>query len=76
MTRISISTNAQTIMSILNSGETKDYEKVRASAGLTEKEMGAAIGWLLRENSIDMEEDAINNQCKIRLHCIPYGVYY
>ena len=41
MTRISISTNAQTIMSILNSGETKDYEKVRASAGLTEKEMGA-----------------------------------
>jgi hypothetical protein len=76
MTKVNISTNAQSIMSVLNGKGAKDYEQVRQRVHLSEREMGAAIGWLLRENSIVVEGEADSDNCTISEKNIPYGIYY
>lgn len=51
--------NAGIIWELVSSRE-KDYwsyEELKAATGLRDRELNAAIGWLIRENDIDMDND-------------------
>lgn len=63
MNKKSIGTNAGIIWNLLNNYEKWDIRQLTKKSGLTEKEVYAAIGWLARENKIEIEETPDNYDC-------------
>lgn len=61
MNKKSIGTNAGIIWNLLNSGEKWSVNQLQEKSGLNEQEVYAAIGWLARENKIEIEEKANKN---------------
>ncbi|MFA6834691.1 MAG: winged helix-turn-helix domain-containing protein [Bacteroidaceae bacterium] len=57
MNREEIGLNAGKIWKILSNNERWEYKKLKKISGLKDKELGAAIGWLARENKLEMFED-------------------
>lgn len=55
MNKRSIGTNAGIIWNLLNNNQRWDIEQLRAASGLSEKEIYTAIGWLARENKIEID---------------------
>lgn len=51
-----IGTNAGIIWSLLNDYQKWDIPKLCKASGLSEKEVYTAIGWLARENKIEIEQ--------------------
>jgi hypothetical protein len=56
MNKRSIGTNAGIIWNLLNNNEKWDLSQLMKRSGLTEMEVYTAIGWLTRENKIEIEE--------------------
>jgi hypothetical protein len=56
MNKRSIGTNAGIIWNLLNNNEKWDLSQLMKRSGLTEMEVYTAIGWLARENKIEIEE--------------------
>ncbi len=51
-----IGTNAGIIWNLLNNNQRWNITELREASGLTEKEIYTAIGWLARENKIEIEK--------------------
>lgn len=60
MNKKAIGTNAGIIWNLLNSSEKWDVSQLMQKSGLTEIEVYTAIGWLARENKIEIEEKPNN----------------
>lgn len=58
MNKKSIGTNAGIIWNLLNNGEKWSVSQLKEKSGLSEQEIYTAIGWLARENKIEIEEKA------------------
>ena len=55
MNKKTIGTNAGIIWNLLNDNQKWSIRELQESSGLTEKEVYTAVGWLARENKIEME---------------------
>lgn len=58
MNKKQIGTNAGIIWNLLNNNQRWNIVKLREASGLTEKEIYTAIGWLARENKVEIEESS------------------
>ncbi|MDO5523332.1 MAG: winged helix-turn-helix domain-containing protein [Bacteroidia bacterium] len=56
MDKKAIGTNAGIIWNILNNNEKWDISQLMKKSGLTEAEVYTAVGWLARENKIEIEQ--------------------
>ncbi|HIX85733.1 MAG TPA: winged helix-turn-helix domain-containing protein [Candidatus Parabacteroides intestinigallinarum] len=55
MTKGSIGLNAGAICNILSDGQYWSFEALRAKSALSEADLWSAIGWLARENKIEID---------------------
>lgn len=62
MNKKEIGTNAGVIWNLLNNYQKWDIPKLCEASGLSEKEVYTAIGWLARENKIEIEHTTDNNE--------------
>lgn len=56
MNKKTIGTNAGIIWNLLNDYQKWTLSKLCTASGLTEREVYAAIGWLARENKIEIDQ--------------------
>ena len=56
MDKRSIGTNAGIIWNLLSNNQRWSIDELAKEAGLDEEEVYTAIGWLARENKIEMEQ--------------------
>lgn len=61
MNKDSIGTNAGIIWNLLNNNEKWSIAELKDKSGLSDREVYAAIGWLARENKIEIDEKEENN---------------
>lgn len=54
-----ISRNAARIWQLMNDGTTWVYAKLKQATGLSDREINAALGWLMREDTIEIEPDPV-----------------
>ncbi|MCM1078956.1 MAG: winged helix-turn-helix domain-containing protein [Bacteroidales bacterium] len=57
MTMHEIGTNAGTIWNLLSDNNNWSYSQLQEESGLSDSKLNAAIGWLARENKIEINED-------------------
>ncbi len=55
MTKGSIGLNAGAICILLSDGQHWSFEALRAKSALTDADLWSAIGWLARENKIEID---------------------
>lgn len=55
MNKKSIGTNAGIIWNLLNNNQKWSIQQLHDASGISEKEICMAIGWLARENKIEMD---------------------
>ncbi|MDD3788790.1 MAG: winged helix-turn-helix domain-containing protein [Petrimonas sp.] len=58
-----IGTNAGIIWNLLNDHQKWDICELKEASGLTEAEIYSAIGWLARENKIEIEKGPDDEEC-------------
>lgn len=56
MNKTEIGLNAGKIWQILSDNARWSYSSLKRKSGLKDKELGAAIGWLAREDKIELHE--------------------
>ena len=56
MDRNEIGLNAGKVWQLLSNNEKWGYGTLKRKSGLKDKELGAALGWLSRENKIEFED--------------------
>lgn len=56
MDKTTIGTNAGIIWNLLNNNKKWNARELAEKSGLTEREVYTAIGWLARENKIEIEK--------------------
>ena len=61
MDKKTIGENAGIIWNLLNNNEKWNIYQLTDKSGLTESEVYAAIGWLARENKIEIEKKSDND---------------
>lgn len=49
--------NAGIVWRVINDSRTLSYEELKQASRLPDRELNAAIGWLARENKIEIEYD-------------------
>lgn len=57
-----IGTNAGIIWNLLNNNQKWSINQLQEASGLSEKEIYTAIGWLARENKIEIDTTADNKE--------------
>ncbi|WP_321479565.1 winged helix-turn-helix domain-containing protein [uncultured Bacteroides sp.] len=57
MDKKEIGCNAGKVWHILSNNASWKYDDLKEKSGLKDKELAAAIGWLARENKIELEEE-------------------
>lgn len=57
-----IGTNAGIIWNLLNNNQKWSITQLQEASGLSEKEIYTAIGWLARENKIEIDATADNKE--------------
>ncbi|MGN0230590.1 MAG: winged helix-turn-helix domain-containing protein [Muribaculaceae bacterium] len=62
MTSETISFNALRIWQIMNDGTTWCYNKLRQMSRLSDREINAALGWLAREDTVEITLDPITGE--------------
>lgn len=62
MNNYSIGANAGIIWRLMNNDRRWSYRELKERSGLSDHELDAAIGWLAREDKIQIEEDADTHQ--------------
>lgn len=58
MTKGSIGLNAGAVWNILSDGQHWSFEALRAKSTLSEADLWSAIGWLARENKIEIDNES------------------
>jgi hypothetical protein BACCOPRO_01675 len=62
MDKHSIGTNAGIVWRLMNNDYKWSYQELKEKSGLSDRELNAAIGWLAREDKIQIEEDMNTHQ--------------
>lgn len=62
MDTILIASNATRIWQIMNDGATWSYEKLKHVTGFSDIEIKAAIGWLAREDTVEIIPDPVTQE--------------
>lgn len=62
MDKHSIGTNAGIVWRLMNNDYKWSYQELKEKSGLSNRELNAAIGWLAREDKIQIEEDMNTHQ--------------
>ncbi len=62
MNKYSIGTNAGIVWRLMNNDRRWSYQELKQESGLSDRELNAAIGWLAREDKIQIEEDATHQE--------------
>lgn len=62
MNKNSIGINAGIVWRLMNNGRKWSYNELKKVSGLSDHELNAAIGWLAREDKIQIEEDVNAHQ--------------
>lgn len=62
MNKKSIGTNAGIIWSLLNNNQRWNIKQLCNNSGLSEKEVYSAIGWLARENKVEIEKSSTGDE--------------
>lgn len=57
-----IASNANRIWQLMNNGTTWCYDKLKRATELSDREINAALGWLAREDTIEIEPDPITQE--------------
>ncbi|WP_321335483.1 winged helix-turn-helix domain-containing protein [uncultured Bacteroides sp.] len=57
MDKKEIGCNAGKIWQLLSNNANWSYDELKKKSGLKDKELGAALGWLARENKIEFEKE-------------------
>ena len=56
MDKHSIGTNAGIVWRLMNNGCRWSYQELKEKSGLSDRDLNATIGWLAREDKIQIEE--------------------
>ncbi|MBO5024557.1 MAG: winged helix-turn-helix domain-containing protein [Bacteroidaceae bacterium] len=70
-----IGTNAGKLWRLMDENHDSQYwtcERLRQASGLTEPDFYAAVGWLARENKIELETDADTGKRQLYLNVCYY----
>ncbi len=67
MTTELISRNALRLWQIMNDGTTWCYNKLRQVSNLSDREINAALGWLAREDTVEIVIDPDSNEESYRV---------
>lgn len=71
-----IAKNAMRIWHLMNDGTTWCYNKLRQVSQLSDREINAAIGWLAREDTVEILQDPESNEELYRIrHFWEMGAY-
>lgn len=62
MNKSQIGTNAGIVWNILKDNAQWDYDQLKKTSGLSDRDLNAAIGWLAREDKIDFDIDGANDK--------------
>ena len=62
MNKKSIGTNAGIIWNLLNNNQRWNINQLCNNSGLSEKEVYSAIGWLARENKVEIEKSSTGDE--------------
>lgn len=57
-----IASNATRMWQIMNNGTTWCYEKLKQVKGFSDREINAAIGWLAREDTVEIIPDPVTRE--------------
>ncbi len=57
-----IATNAMRIWHLMNNGATWCYDMLKQATALSDREINAAIGWLAREDTVEIIADPITQK--------------
>lgn len=58
----SISRNATNLWQLMNDGSTWTYHKLKQATRLSDREIDTALGWLAREDTLEIIADSISNE--------------
>lgn len=76
MEKYRIGNNAGTLWELMNKADhPMSYEELESLSQLTKMDLNAAIGWLARENRIEIETTDESNQKKMVFY-LNMGCYY
>lgn len=62
MTTDSIHSSATRLWQLMNDGTTWCYNKIRQATRLSDREINAALGWLAREDSLEIITNPISGE--------------
>ena len=57
-----IARNAMRIWQLMNSGTTWCYDKLKRATELSDREINAALGWLAREDTVEILPDPVTQE--------------
>lgn len=76
MTTDTISRNAVRLWQIMNDGTTWCYDRLRQVSQLSDREINTALGWLAREDTVEITQDSESAEEAYRIrHFWENGVY-
>lgn len=62
-----ISRNALRLWQIMNDGTTWCYDRLRQASQLSDRELNAALGWLAREDTVEITHDPVSDEESYRI---------
>lgn len=62
-----IAINALRIWQLMDNGTTWCYDKLKRATGLPDREINAALGWLAREDSVEIFPDPVTQEDTYRI---------
>ncbi len=65
MNKVEIGMNASKVWQLLSDNRLWTYDELKKATGLRNRELGAALGWLVREEKVELQE--VENDVKIHL---------
>ncbi len=76
MTIETINHNALRLWQIMNDGTAWCYNRLREVSQLSDREINAAIGWLAREDTVEITHDDVSDEEEFRIrHFWEMGAY-
>lgn len=75
MNKFEIGCNAGILFHLISDNRDWSYEELKSASGLRDRDLNAAIGWLARENKIEVECPAGGNNAE-KYHSPHYNRYY
>ena len=73
MDKHSIGTNEGIVWRLMNNDHKWSYQELKEKSGLSDRELNAAIGWLAREDKIQIEEDVNTHK---EVFFLFFNIYY